>query len=166
MKTTITFLILFLLFQTIQAQKNIDNNQKNPLNTFNIEADAISAALSLNREIKNQLNIGIGVKMGYSMNLSYTESLFYQYNEILGVFLFNRFSFSNNFEFDLGARASYALLVDYNPDHGFSHLGFLGLYGIPMVGWRNFQFGAVIGIGWTRSFTTYLTPVIRYKISF
>lgn len=168
MKNTIFLALLILLFHTIQAQEIYENiDQNDELNSLNIEADVLSGALSYNREIKSQLNIGMGLKLGYSVNLSYTESSFYQYNEILGIFLFNRFTLSNIFEVDFGVRAGYIQLVDENPKHGFSHLDFIGLYATPMIGVNRFKFGTSIAIGWTRELTSYISPIsIRYKINF
>lgn len=168
MKITTTLIFLIFLVITTQAQEIPENANKNySLNSISIEADVLSGAFSYNRKLKDHLNLGIGIKVGYSVNLSYTESSFYRYNEVLGAFLFNRFILSNIFEVDLGLRWSYIQLVDNSLKHGFSHLDFRGLYATPMIGWKKFKLGTSVGLGWTRDLTTYINPItFRYKVNF
>ncbi len=168
-KISFTLITLLLIMGTVEAQDTIKKpNKSNKVNSINIEVDALSGAFSYNRKFKDQFNLGIGLKIGQSINLSYTESDFYQYNEILGVFLFNRFKISDVFKVDAGFRASYAQLEDYNTDHGFSHVIFIGIYATPMITvWKNFQLGTTLGLGWKGGFISYISlPVIRYNYRF
>lgn len=161
-----TLFIILLFHAPLQAQVDSINFTKK--HQINGELDLLSAALSYNYNFNRFAGPGLGAKVGFSFNVSITEQAVLMHREHISYFIYNRFQITPSFSLDLGLRyAQYITLVDHNPQHGFSHLEFIGGYISPMYRWKNFAIGSVIGIGIHRSFSVYFSPcTLRYSIPF
>jgi hypothetical protein len=163
------FLFSFgLLLFSLTTFAQVDSTNYLKKHQINGEIDLLSAALSYNYNITPFFGPGIGAKAGFSFNISITEQAVLMHREHISYFIYNRFQINPSFSLDLGFRYAPSItLVDHNPQHGFSHLSFLGAYLAPMYRWKNFSIGTIIGIGQHRNFSVYFSPcTIRYSIPF